>query len=60
MKTTLMSNPATFTINGISIGFINADVLKDMCQNIVVKNPKVEDGQTKPKNKIELALQTLL
>ena len=60
MKTTLMPNPATFTINGISIGFINTDVLKDMCQNIVVKNPKQEDAQQKPKNKIELVLQTLL
>lgn len=34
----LVSNPETFSINEISFGFVNTDVVKDMCVNMVVKN----------------------
>jgi len=48
----LVSNPGVFTINEITFGFVNTDVVKDMCVNMVVKNSTQE--QQKPK--IDLVL----
>ena len=35
----LTTNPSIFKLNDISIGIINADVVKDMCIGMCVKNP---------------------
>jgi len=34
----LVSNPGMFSINEVTFGFVNTDVVKDMCVNMVVKN----------------------
>ena len=52
-----LSNPCHFELNEVSIGLINTDVVKDMCSNIVVKNPV---GAQAPKSKIEIALESIL
>ena len=39
----LVSNPGMFSINEISFGFVNTDVVKDMCVNMVVKTQ--QNGQ---------------
>ena len=38
-KPILVPNPALFMLNDITIGFSNADVIKDLCMNMVVKQP---------------------
>jgi len=53
----LVSNPGMFSVNEISFGVVNTDIIKDMCVNMVVKNS--ESGpQQKPK--IDLVLQSML
>lgn len=54
----LASNPSTIRVNDISIGFVNSDVIKDMCINMCVKNPAAGQGQSRPK--IDLVLQSML
>ena len=55
----LTSNPAMIRLNDVSIGIVNADVIKDMCINTCVKNPPTEPGaQARPK--IDLVLQSIL
>jgi hypothetical protein len=34
----LTTNPSIFMLNDVSIGIINADVIKDMCLNMCIKN----------------------
>ena len=38
----LVGNPSVFTINDVSVGVLNADVLKDMCRNLVNKFTRSE------------------
>ena len=53
----LVSNPGMFSVNEISFGVVNTDIIKDMCVNMVVKNS--ESGpQQMPK--IDLVLQSML
>ena len=52
----LVSNPGIFSVNEISIGIVNTDVIKDMCVNMVVKNSQ-NAPQQKPK--IYLVLQSM-
>ena len=33
----LTTNPSTFMLNDISVGLVNADVIKDLCLRMVVK-----------------------
>lgn len=57
----LTSNPCVLQLNDIKIGFINTDVIKDMCLNVCVKTPQVEQEKpAQPKAKIDLVLQSLL
>lgn len=58
MRPILTSNPAVFMLNDISVGIINADIIKDMCVNMCIKNPPAGDAPNKPK--IELVLQSIL
>ena len=53
----LVSNPGMFSINEITFGFVNTDVVKDMCVNMVVKTQ--QNGQPQ-KPKIDLVLQSML
>jgi hypothetical protein len=48
----LASNPDVVQINDFKIGFINADIVKDMCPNLLIKNTDTA--------KIDLSLQSLL
>ena len=48
----VMANPQTFRVNDISIGVINADIVKDLCMNLVIKESK--------EPKIEVALKSIL
>lgn len=56
----LASNPSIIKINDISIGFINSDVIKDMCINMCVKNPTPVAGQPQNRPKIDMVLQSML
>jgi len=58
----LSSNPATFTLNDISVGIINTDIIKDMCINMCIKTPPVDSDQSAQPNKpkIEIVLQSIL
>jgi len=40
----LTSNPTTFMINDICVGFVNSDIVKDICINMCFKNPPEVDG----------------
>jgi hypothetical protein len=48
----LASNPDVIQINDFKIGFINADVVKDMCPNLLLKGTDSA--------KIDLSLQSML
>jgi len=48
----LVGNPDIVQLNDFKLGFINTDVLKDMCSNMVVKNLDSP--------KIDLSLQAML
>jgi DNA polymerase II small subunit/DNA polymerase delta subunit B len=47
-----MGNPARFQINDITFGVINADVIKDMCINMITKGTDTK--------KIECVLESIL
>lgn len=49
-----MGNPTIFTINDITFGVINADAVKDICLNMILKNKEVPGG------KMALAYEALL
>lgn len=49
---TLIGNPQTFRINDITVGVLNADIVKDLCMSMVMKDMK--------NSKIDLALQSVL
>lgn len=58
MAPVLVSNPSMFSVNDVSIGIVNSDVLKDMCINMCVKNPPATDKPNK--SKIDLVLESIL
>ena len=49
---TLLGNPQTFRINDITVGVLNADIVKDLCMSMVMKDMKT--------SKIDVALQSVL
>jgi len=49
---TLLGNPQTFRVNDITVGVLNADIVKDLCLSMVAKDIKVP--------KIDMALQSVL
>ena len=49
---TVVSNPAKFRINDITFGVFNADVIKDMCINMITKGTDAR--------KIDSVLETYL
>lgn len=51
-KHVLLSNPGRFSVNDVSIGIVNTDVIKDMCINMCTKN----DPNNKPTPKIDHVL----
>jgi hypothetical protein len=42
----LVGNPSIFMLNDISVGFLNADVVKDMCLNVCNKFEMPEAAKT--------------
>lgn len=42
----MVGNPSIFMLNDISIGFMNADVVKDMCLNVCNKFELPESQKT--------------
>jgi len=51
-EVTLLGNPQTFRVNDITVGVLNADIVKDLCLSMVAKDIKVP--------KIDVALQSVL
>ena len=45
-------NPQVFKVNDITVGVINADIIKDLCMNLTLKESK--------EPKIEVALRSIL
>ena len=48
----LLGNPQTFTINDITVGIMNADIVKDVCAGILTKQCN--------ESKIDLSLKSIL
>ena len=48
----LLANPQTFRINDITVGVVNADIIKDICGSIVTKQCN--------ESKIDLSLKSIL
>ena len=67
-KLHLASNPSVFMLNDISVGFVNTDIIRDLCTRLCIKNPAQEPQMMdqnqsiipKQKPKIDLALQAIL
>ena len=47
-----MGNPQVFRVNDLTIGVLNADIVKDLCMGMVIKDMKVP--------KIDVALQSVI
>ena len=41
-KVHLVSNPGLFTLNDISVAFVNNDLMQGMCRNVVDRSHKTE------------------
>jgi len=41
-KLHLASNPSVFMLNDISVGFVNTDIIRDLCTRLCIKNPAQE------------------
>lgn len=52
----LVPNPTVFSVNDVTIGIVNTDVIKDMCINMCIKSSNSEEN----KPKIELVLESML
>jgi hypothetical protein len=50
----MLGNPTIFRINDISFGVLNADAIKDVCLNMIVKNKDDVKG-----GKMTLALESI-
>jgi len=48
----MLGNPQTFRINDITVGVLNADIVKDLCMSMVMKDMK--------NSKIDVALKSVL
>jgi hypothetical protein len=48
----MLGNPQTFTLNDLTIGVLNADIVKDLCMSMVIKDMKAA--------KIDVVLQSIL
>jgi len=48
----MMGNPQTFRLNDLTIGVLNADIVKDLCMSMVIKDMKAA--------KIDVVLQSVL
>ena len=66
-KLHLASNPSIFMLNDVSVGFVNTDIIKDLCSRLCSKNPTQDQSSLldqnqsiKPKPKIDQALQAVL
>ena len=49
-KLHLASNPSIFMLNDVSVGFVNTDIIKDLCSRLCSKNPSQDSSSLLDQN----------